>query len=246
MLPRIVFTKLDLEENIDIVKWAFYEQDDSLDVRSYTMEFFPELKDISLATKREKVNDLINELVSKKYKQNKDVIEKEIKRYEKVWNEYNDNYFRELTKYLDIVCDKVITCKVGLIPVFPRYLDDFSFCMSTELDDEKIISTIAHESLHFLWFIKWKELYPYCRREEYDSPYLPWEYSEMVTDPILNNKPFKDILKVEEKSYDSFYELYDGKELVMDNLRKIYAKDISSEDKIREGYDYIKKVMGGE
>ena len=41
-------------------------------------------------------------------------------------------------------------------------------------------------------------------KKEYNSPYLVWQYSEMVTDPILNNEPFSNIFDFIEHSYDSF------------------------------------------
>ena len=88
---------------------------------------------------------------------------------------------------------KEISATVGLIPVFPRYLDNFSFSIGTGVDDSKLLEVCAHETLHFLWFEKWKQIHPETPRREYDSPYLVWQYSEMVTDPILNNKPFSTI-----------------------------------------------------
>ena len=101
----------------------------------------------------------------------------------------------------------------------------------------------AHEALHFWWFIKWKQLYPEIPRMEYDSPYLSWQYSEMVTDPILNNEPFNKIFNfLEERGYDSFYEMYDGSELVMDRLRDIYKENISIDKKIRSGYNYLQYI----
>ncbi len=243
MKPRIKFENLGLQENIEIVKWAFYEDNGVLSVHDYTIDYFPLLASVSLDTDKKVVEELIKEVVTKDYKKYEKRIKEETKRYESIWQEYSDRYFEELVKYLGISCDRVIIAKVGLIPVFPRYLDDFTFCFCTGLDEKKVISTIAHESLHFLWFLKWKELYPDCKRREYDSPYLPWQYSEMVTDPILNNEPFKDILNIEERGYDSFYEIRDGEYLVMDKLRSIYAEDKNIEFKIKEGYEYIKRVL---
>ena len=55
----------------------------------------------------------------------------------------------------------------------------------------------------------------------------------MVTDPILNNKPFSDMFEFAEHGYDSFYELKDGDAKVMDNLRKIYSTDMPIEKKFK-------------
>lgn len=68
-------------------------------------------------------------------------------------------------------------------------------------------------------------------------------YSEMVTDPILNNQPFVDIFDFEEKAYDSFYEIYENDTLVMDNLRKIYSENIPINEKIDKGFDYLKNIL---
>lgn len=159
---------------------------------------------------------------------------------------YNNLYFETLSNYLEIQWPSnidIIEGKVGLIPVYPRYLDSFSFAIATGVAEQEIIETCAHETLHFLWFQKWKKIHPETPRREYDSPYITWQYSEMVTDPILNNKPFADIFDFEEKGYDSFYELYDEDTLVMDNLREIYSKNIPINKKIDKGFDYVKEIL---
>lgn len=61
-------------------------------------------------------------------------------------------------------------------------------------------------------------MHPETYRRCFDYPYIELEYSEMVTDPILNNKPFNSLFQFTERGYDSFYELYDGEELVKKNL----------------------------
>lgn len=67
----------------------------------------------------------------------------------------------------------------------------------------------------------------------------------MVTDPILNNKPFSDLFSTifTEKGYASFYKLYDGRGLVMDKLRQIYSEKIPIEEKINKGFTYIQNVL---
>ena len=97
-----------------------------------------------------------------------------------------------------------------------------------------------------MWFEKWKKIHPETPRMEYDSPYITWKYSEMVTDPILNNKPFKDMFEFTEHGYDSFYELEDGDTKVMDNLRNIYSENISIEEKMEKGFEYVKKNLNEE
>ena len=80
-------------------------------------------------------------------------------------------------------------------------------------------------------------------KEEYNSPYLVWQYSEMVTDPILNNKPFSNIFSFTEYGYDYFYNLVDNDSKVMDNLRNIYKEEITVEEKINKGFKYISNFL---
>ena len=248
VLPKIKFKEMTLKENIDLIKWAYYEDNGSLDVHNYTIEYYPELASIEPGTSRKKVYKIIEDVVKRDYEKYKTRIEEECIRYSRVWEKYNNKYFETLTKYLDIKWidnkDEIIAT-VGLIPVFPRYLDKCSFSVSTGLSEEKIIEVCAHETLHFWWFLKWQEIHPEIPKREYDSPYLTWQYSEMVTDSILNNNPFSDIFNFIEKGYDSFYELKDheGKK-VMDVLRNIYAENIAIEDKINKGFEYVKEILG--
>lgn len=241
-LPNIVFRKMTLEENISFVKESFYEDGDSLSLHQCTIESFPELKKYNLDSNKDEVNSEIERVIKERYSKLDNEIEEKVKKYNEIWNEYNDRYFEKLFSYLEVEFPKEIKnidASVGILPVCPRYLDQYSFSVSIEVPYEIIPNICAHETLHFAWFLKWRELYPDIPKEEYESPYLCWKYSEMVTDPILNNEPFLSEFNFNERGYNSFYELYDGNYLVMDNLRKLYSKDISINEKIIKGYNYI-------
>ena len=245
-VPKITFKEMTLKENIDIIKWAYFEDNDTLNIHSFTIEYFPQLVNLNSNMSKDDIYKRIEEVVTDEFNKYKDKIKSETERYNKLWKKYNDSYFKMLSSYLNIEWPnklKVINVKVGLIPVFPRCLDDFSFSVCTDLDDYKILGVCAHETLHFLWFEKWKQIHPETPKYEYDSPYLVWQYSEMVTDPILNNKPFSKKFNFNERGYDSFYELEDGSIKVMDKLRNIYSENIPIEEKIDKGFNYINKVI---
>ena len=240
--PKIVFKAMDIESNIKLVKWAFSQGNGDLSVHDYTIKTFPELSNIDLNSSKEKIDCLISDVVIDYYEKNRKLINNSIDRYNGLWEKYNDVYFKMLSEFLGVEFPyniKEIEASIGIVPVFPRNVDDFSFCLDPNVRDSKLIETCAHETLHFLWFEKWKKMYPETPRSNFDPPYMEWRYSEMVTDPILNNKPFNELFDFTEKGYDSFYDLYDGDELVMDKLRNIYSTDDSIENKISNGYEYI-------
>ena len=106
---------------------------------------------------------------------------------------------------------------------------------------ERICEVVAHECLHFLRFEKRKQIHPETPREEYDVPHLVWKYSEMVVDPIFQAINVYDLFQFNEEvrknfrsSYDSFYEMKDGEEGVMDHLIGIFQEDITIEEKIEK------------
>lgn len=245
IIPKLIFKPMSLEENIQTIKWAYFEDNDLLSVHDYTIQYFTELSNIENNLTKEEIYIKIESVVTEKYNKEKNKLEEESKRYSEIWNKYNDIYFNMLSSYLDIDWPNnhnIIQAKVGFIPVFPRYLEEFCFSTSPYVDEWKVIETCAHETLHFIWFEKWKKIHPETKEIEFNSPYLVWQYSEMVTDPILNNKPFNDLFNFKELGYDSFYEMYDGDTSVMDNLRLLYSKNINIEDKINRGFDYIKAL----
>ena len=237
---------MTLEENIDIIKWAYFEDNDVFSIHDYTIQYFPGLSNLDKNLSRDDIYKIIEEEVTQKYKKNIENIIVETKLYNDLWQNYNDKYFKALSIFLDVDWPNninEIVGTVGLIPVFPRNLDNFSFSVSPKISELQLIEICAHETLHFLWFEKWKQMYPETPRREYDSPYLVWQYSEMVTDPILNNKPFREMFAFIEHGYDSFYDLKDDNINVMDNLRNIYSNDITVEEKINIGFEYIYKYF---
>ena len=241
MIPKVIFKEMSRKENIEVIKWAYFENNGPLDVNYYTLKCFPELKEINKNASKEEIYQRIEEVVTKTYKESNLKIKEEIKRYDTIWSIINNNYMISLSKYLNVgyLDKKEIVAKVGLLPVFPRYLDELSFSVGINLDEDFIIETVAHEVLHFFWFKKFRELYPDIPRREYDSPYLAWIYSEIIVDPILNSPEIKDIIGVNSRAYDSFYELEEGK--VINTLREIYKEDINIEEKIEKGYSYLKQ-----
>ena len=245
-IPRIIFKEMSLKENIDVIKWAYFENNGALSVHDFTVKYFPQLANLDSNLSKDEIYKVIEEVVTNDYNKYKNRITSETERYNMLWEQHNGSYLKTLSSYLNIEWPndlKEINATVGLIPVFPRYLDDFSFSIGTGVDDSKLLEVCAHETLHFLWFEKWKQIHPETPRREYDSPYLVWQYSEMVTDPILNNKPFSTMFDFIERGYDSFYELEEGPVKVMDKLRSIYSKDIPIEEKIDAGFDYINRVL---
>lgn len=243
-MAKVIFKKMKLEDNIKFIKDIFDDADDELlSVHTFTINLFPELKNISNSMCLEDRDKLIESVVANYYHDNSLNIDNDVERYNNVWNRYNDDFFNKLTKFLNLEWPReheVVEATVGIIPVCPRYLDEFSFSVHDGLTDVQLIETCAHELCHFLWFEKWKKLYPDCPRKEYESPYVVWQYSEAVVDPILKASGIKELFNSNNVfSYDSFYENYDN---LMNELIDIYLKDLDIDTRINEGFNCYRKI----
>ena len=236
----VKFRPMTLEENIENVKWAYFS---SGNVHDYTINYYQELADIDNELSNDEINKIITSVVENKYYENINLINEDVIRYNTIWKNFNDLYFMKLASYFKIDWPKIdiIDASVGLIAVFPRYLSRFAFSVGTRLDDSILLKVVAHETLHFMWFQKWEAIYPKIPKEEYDAPYLSWQYSEMVTDTILNHEPFVSVFNnsFKERSYEYFYSYYDGSELVMDKIDSIFCSDYEIEDKMKLGRKFL-------
>ena len=243
-MPQVIFKKMSLEDNIKFIKTIINDKNNYIDIYQKTISLFPELTNI-------KNKSEITEIVTNYYNNNINNLEYDVKKYNKNWNKYNNNFFQELTKYLEIKWPSnhnIIEATVGIIPVCPRYLKNFTFSVHDGIKNEFLIEICAHELCHFLWFEKWKELYPNCPKNEFESPHIPWIYSEMVVDPILNSKNLQKVFDNQKHkyAYDSFYEIEYNNENIMNKLNEIYQSPLSIENKIKTGYQYISNYFNKE
>ena len=40
-LPKIMFKEMTLPENTDVIKWAYFEDNEALSVHDFTIKYFP-------------------------------------------------------------------------------------------------------------------------------------------------------------------------------------------------------------
>ena len=91
MVPKVIFKEMSKEENIELIKWAYFENNGPLDVSYYTLEYYPELKEIDKNASQEEILKKIEEVVAKDYKEDIEKIKKEVIRYNIIWSSINDN-----------------------------------------------------------------------------------------------------------------------------------------------------------
>ncbi len=244
-LPRVEFKNLEVEENIESLVWYAKKENSinsPLNFYKFTLKLFPELKGkISKNMSYEEIYNILDVNVrptlEKMAKNSND-----IKEYQKIWNEVNDNIMLDLQERLQIKWpDNIkIIGRVGLLPVCPRDIEGHTFDINYGVSKDNLIATGIHELCHFLYFEKWKEIFPNYKSEEFDNPHIAWYLSEAMIDPLINNETFKKYTKNDLSSYSVFYKKIINNKSIIDILRE-YVNNYSINVAIKKGYELFIK-----
>ena len=150
---------------------------------------------------------------------------------EKRWKPIEEEYLRVLSEHFETDFPrnrKVMRAYVSMIPVYPRWLDEWSFNVSYFVPS-RVQEIACHEIQHFLYFRKWLEVFPKTKREELDNPHLVWRLSELVDPVILNEHPyFKTLFNRKQLTYKHFQEIRIRGRQPMTHLSIMYRKHLKS------------------
>lgn len=188
----------------------------------YILRNHPKLKK---AKNEKEVKEYLSAFRLKKKK----AIKGSIKVFEKRWKEIEKEFFEMLPWVLETEWpkNKTITVYISVNPISPRFLDEWSFSMHYKNNSSAgVREFFAHEILHFLYFKKWKELFPNAKRKTFDYPYIEWNLSEILAPIILNNSPIKKLLKGRAGSYDEHKEIKIGKNNLVKHFENLYKKSL--------------------
>jgi len=147
------------------------------------------------------------------------------------WNMIGNEFLRALSTHFETEwpTDRIsITGYVSIVPIFPRFLDKYSFCVGHKVNTAQAREIIAHEILHLLWFKKWKEVFPEISVDQYESPHLAWRLSEIMDPIILQCNPIiKKLIKPAGWGYECFKTIKIGDVGMTEYFVKSYAKCVS-------------------
>ncbi len=106
------------------------------------------------------------------------------------------------------------------------------------------MEVIMHECCHFLYFEKWKQLYPKTNNKRFESPYLEWHLSEILASVILNDIRIQKMLKRKADFYNEHKRIkIDGKTVpkYFNDLYNKISKNKNFDEFLKESYQIIKK-----
>lgn len=236
-IPKVKFKSPTVNREAEMLVYFCRPRKTGWDWSDVIYRNHPELEKMLKGKKSNKFYDSTYKYADDFIKKNKKELNIKVKKYQKEWDKINDRYLKILCKHFETTCPKDIknmTAYVSIIPIFPRFLDEWGFNVSFQ--NPKSMTPISmHEILHFLYFKKWMEVFPKTKRKELDSPYLAWRLSEILCPIILNNhKDIQKLFKHKHGHYSEFQKINIGEKTMIGHFEDLYKEHLSKQQSFEE------------
>lgn len=246
-LPKIKFIDMPISEEASMIFWFLTQ--DTWGWNKHIIKAHPAIKEMFLLKSEKDQKDFLKKFIIAFRKGNVAKIRKNRAKYEKAWRKIEKDFFMTLSEILEIEWSKdrkVIYAMSSINPVCPRFLDSWSFSMFYDYKRiDSASNVIMHECCHFLYFEKWKKIYPNMVHKKFDAPHVEWHLSEIVAPIILNDKRIQRLLKRKSSFYPDHEKIRIGKISAPRYFTDLYKKDIREnkgmETFLKEAYQEIKR-----
>jgi len=242
-IPKVKFTHISLSKEVDWMHGFLFQNEWGWG--KYIIRKHSKIKKFfSFKTEAEQIKFLRNYTIQFK-KDNQKLIEKNKIKYQKEWQKIEEDFLIILSEIMQINWPqnrKTIKAMISINPICPRFLNDWSF--SIFYNYKKIshaMEVIMHESCHFLYFEKWKKLYPKVNNKKFESPYIEWHLSELVAPIILNDQRIKKILRQKAIFYEEHKKIKINNKTALEYFTELYNKSKNFEQFLNKSYKAIKK-----
>jgi hypothetical protein len=209
----------------------------------YVFKKHPALKKaLDFHAKKDRVN-YIKKYASGYWLKNQKIIEKSRRKYEKDWRKVERKFFNELESIIGTKFpkNKKISAYISINPICPRFLNKWSFNIFNKFDTRRSREIIMHECCHFLYFKKWKEMFPKAKEKNFDAPHLIWHLSELASPIILNDPKIKKYLNIKAGFYEEHEAVRIGQKTAPQYFAEIYKKSHNLENFIKIAFKIINK-----
>ena len=229
-LPKLLIKKADINLETDLM-YRFSRNKNNRFINVFN-RIYPDLL-LSLGQvrgNRDEEIKICRDFLEKTRMSEKEKIEIAENELKKSWDAVGDNFLRALSKIMEINWSEdkpEINAYISVLPVSPRFLKEQSFFLAYK-NSASLLETTAHEIVHFLWFKKWKEVFPEIGPEQYESPNLAWKLSEIIDPIILHCDPeINNLISPVRWGYSSFKAMKVNGIEMMEYFKNIYMDCIN-------------------
>lgn len=245
MLPKVKFQLPSIKKEAQMLRSFCHPRPTGWDWSQRIYKRHPELEEIVRGAKdKDEFLKRCNKYAKTFIKQNKKELLNSTNNFQKDWDKIGPKYFKILSQHFETDYPKnikIIRAYVSIVPICPRFLDEWSFNVRYE-KPEQMRKIAMHEIMHFLHFKKWMEIFPKTKRKELDTPYLVWKLSEILAPIILNNHPqIQKMVKTHSAGYQEFQNIKIGGKKLIPYFENLYQKHL----KTNHSFEHFLKLCWG-
>lgn len=199
------------------------------------------LSGVSSKKEREKIEHAFFSFILKTKK--KMFIAKQ-KKFQKAWNKINNPVMRALEDVVECEwpsSDKVFTAYLTPNPICPRWIKERKFHLYFRKAMLNMKTASVHEIHHFIYFEKWKQLFPDWKWKEFETPHLVWALSEMVPGIVLNDSRIQKYVKWKHRAYKEYECISIHGKPLMSYLQKYYDERKDFADFLKKSWKFVQK-----
>lgn len=131
---------------------------------------------------------------------------------------------------------KQVNCYISLAPGASRGLQEKMIGIFYKFKTNYKIAVCVHELLHLAFYLKFQELFPGRKIEDFEYPHVIWQLSELAVVPLINQTKLHEIVGIKETAHNAFKEAMWSKNISyaehFSNLFEVFK----NEDKIFDAY----------
>ena len=163
--------------------------------------------------------------------------------FQKEWDALNDRVMAALEDIVEIrwpASDKSMLGLVTPLSISPRTISKRTFLVSHKYSTYGVKTIAIHEILHFIYFEKWKEVFPGTRPGEFEAPHLVWRLSEIVPNVILGDKRMQDVFRRDFKSHYVYHETDIGGRPLLSYIQDFYNSRKDFAGFLKDSWEFVK------
>jgi hypothetical protein len=252
MIPKVRFVLPDAEYEVKTLECFSSCFGDYSSWTKFLFKYNPGLESAlkGKKTKQARLDAIREKYARKALKDNKKDLDERRKTFQKEWNKLNTDFMKSAEKVIEHKWWlKTIKARVSLVTVNPRFLEDTSIGVWYRQTTSYLKETVAHECVHFLYFKKFKEVFPEISEKTYSGHNsLVWSLSEVLVAVILNQPEIRKFLDRDARSYEHFEKrkLPNGQFMVK-HFQKLFnsnrKKKLSFADNLKSCYNDAEKYQ---
>lgn len=225
-IPQVVFSDIPVNQEVDYLHGFIFNN--SWGWGRYIFRKHPKLRGVlKLKGERQRVS-FLREYVLNYRSDNRVQIEMKAARFKSQWKKIEKKYFFLLSEIMETEWPprrKKMKAQISINSICPRFLGTWSFTLFFNYrKTAHAMETIMHESCHFLWFKKWKEVFPDADKKTYEMPHIEWHLSEIMAPIILNDGRIQKLLRQKAAFYDEHQIVKIGGKTAPNHYAAMYAR----------------------